>query len=149
MKELPAFASPWVIGLASMSMAMIFLVLFFSCDLAAVSSSRPRVGGTCTYKQYSGEAEIVSVTPRQGAPAEYEIRFSFHPNETIQEKFAQDEGKQWLIVQKDFSYPHENFLTQYGIQTGKRLPCYMKVITKGTCAPVLFDFPTINNGKAQ
>ena len=101
------------------------------------------------YKQYSGEAEIVSVTPRQGAPTEYEIRFSFRPHETIQEEFAQDEGKQWLIVQKDFSYPNENFLTQYGIQTGKRLPCYMKVITKGTCTPVLFDFPTISNGKAQ
>lgn len=149
MKDLSTFVSMGSIGLASVIMVLICLVLFFSCDLAAVSSARTKVGGTCIYKQYSGEAEIISVAPRKGASAEYEVRFSFHTNETIQEEFALDEGKQWLIVQNDFSYPHENFLTQYDITTGKRLPCYMKVITKGTCTPVLFDFPTIRNGRSQ
>jgi len=149
MKDLSTFASLRSIGLASVIMVLICLVLFFSCDLAAVSSSRTHVGGACIYKQYSGEAEIISVTQRKGTSSEYEVRFSFHTNETIQEEFALDEGKQRLIVQQDFSYPHENFLKQYDITTGKRLPCYMKVITKGTCTPVLFDFPTIRNGRAQ
>lgn len=149
MKNLSGFASLGGIGLASVIMVLIFLVLFFSCDLAAVSSSKQRVGGACIYRQYKGEAEIISVTQRQGIPGEYEIKFSFHPQETIQEEFARVEGRQWLIVQKDSSSPKDDFLTQYGIKTGKRLPCYLKVITKGTCTPVLFDFPTISNVKAQ
>lgn len=149
MKSLSAFASLWGFGLSHLSMAMIFLVSLSSCDLAASSSSSQRVGGACIYKQYKGEAEIASVIQRLGAPGEYEIKFSFHPHEAIQEEFARVEGKQWLIVQKDSSYPQKDFLTQYGIKAGKRLLCYLKVITKGTCSPVLFDFPTINNGKAQ
>lgn len=108
-----------------------------------------RVGGPCTYKQYKGRAEIISVIPRDGFPGEYEIRFSFRSQKNVQEEFARIEGRQWVLVHKDSSYPKESFLAQYGIKTGKRLPCYMKVITQGTCTPVLFDFPTIGNGKAQ
>ena len=149
MKCLSEFSSLSGIGLANLSMTLIFFVSLTSYDLAASSSSPPRVGGTCTYKQYKGNAEIVSVTQRPGASGEYEIKFTFHPQETIQEEFARVEGRQWLIVKKDSSYPKDDFLTQYGIKAGKRLPCYLKVITKGTCTPVLFDFPTISNGKAQ
>jgi hypothetical protein len=149
MKSLSEFASLSGVGLANLSMTLIFLVSLTSCDLSASSSSSPRVGGRCIYKQYKGDAEILSVTPRQGIPGEYEIKFSFHPQETIQEEFARVEGRQWILVQKDSSYPRDDFLTQYGIKAGKRLPCYLKVITKGTCTPVLFKFPTINNGQAQ
>ena len=149
MKAFSGFISQGGIGFASVSMALIFLVLSSAYASGPISSSKQRVGGSCVYKQYKGDAEIVSVIPRTGFPAEYEIKFSFHPHETIQEEFAQVEGNQWLIVQKDSSYPKDDFLTQYYIKAGKRLQCYMKVITKGTCTPVLFDFPTISNGKAQ
>jgi hypothetical protein len=149
MKCLSEFSSLSGIGLANLSMTLIFFVSLTSCDLAASSSSQPRVGGTCIYKQYKGNAEIVSITQRSGTSGEYEIKFSFHPQKTIQEEFARVEDRQWLLVQKDSAYPKEDFLTQYGIKVGKCLPCYLKVITKGTCTPVLFEFPTINNGKAQ
>lgn len=149
MKCLSEFSSLSGIGLANLSMTLIFFVSLTSCDLAASSSSQPRVGGTCIYKQYKGNAEIVSITLRSGTSGEYEIKFSFHPQETIQEEFARVEDKQWLLVQKDSAYPKEDFLTQYDIKAGKSLPCSMKVITKGTCTPVLFEFPTIDNGKAQ
>ena len=149
MKDLSGFILQVSTGLARLSMALIFLVSLSSCGFAASSSSPQRVGGPCTYKQYKGEAEIVSVTQRPEVPGEYEIKFSFHPHKTIQEEFARVEGRQWLLVQEYSSYPKEDFLTQYGIKVGKRLPCYLKVITKGTCTPVLFDFPTINNGKAK
>jgi len=149
MKSLSEFASLSGVGLANLSMILIFLVSLISCDLAASSSSSPRVGGLCTYKQYKGDAEIVSVTQRPEVPGEYEIKFSFHPQKTIQEEFARVEGRQWLLVEKDSSYPKDDFLTQYGINAGKRFPCYLKVITKGTCTPVLFEFPTIEHGKAQ
>lgn len=149
MKSVSAFVSRRGIGLVKTGMALILLLSLYPCGVAAASPSHPRVGGLCSYKQYRGEAEIVSVTPRPGGTGEYEIKFAFHPQETIQEEFVRTEGKQWSIVQKDSSYPREDFLMRYGIKTGKRLPCYLKVITKGTCTPVLFDFPTIKTGKAK
>jgi hypothetical protein len=147
LKNLSNFTSLCVFLLSRLSMALIFLVSLYS--YLSASSSSQRVGGACIYKQSKGDAEIVSITRRSVASGEYEIMFSFHPQESIKEEFARVEGKQWLIVQKDSSYLKEDFLTQYGIKTGKRLPCYLKVITKGTCTPVLFDFPTISNGKIR
>jgi len=125
---------------------VMFLFFLSACGMA---SSSQRVGGPCTYKQYKGEAEIVSVKLLQRTTGEYEIRFSFHPQETIQEEFARVEGKQWVLVREDSSFPKKDFLQQYDIKTGKRFSCYMNVITRGTCAPVLFDFPSIRNGRAQ
>lgn len=134
-------------GLSRLNLILMLLLFLSSCGMA--SSPSLRVGGPCTYKQYKGEAEIVSVTPKQGIDGKYEIRFSFQPRETVKEDFASIEGKQWLLVRKDSSYPKGDFIIQYDIKTGKRFPCNMKVIIRGTCTPVLFDFPTIRNGKAQ
>ncbi|HNZ65411.1 MAG TPA: hypothetical protein PKJ10_06200 [Smithella sp.] len=125
------------------------VMLLFFLSACGMASSSQRIGGPCTYKQYQGEAEIVSVKLRQQTTGEYEIRFAFHPQKKIQEVFARVEGKQWLLVQEDSSFPKKDFLQQYDIKTGKRFPCYMNVITRGTCTPVLFDFPSIRNGRAQ
>lgn len=134
--------------MSNLSLALI-LVLFLSACGLAVSSSPQRVGGPCTYKQYKGNAEIISVVQRPGSSGEFDITFSFHPQETIREAFAQTEGRHWFLVKNDSSYPKADFLKQYGIKAGKHLPCYMNVITRGACTPVLFNFPTIHNGKAQ
>lgn len=125
------------------------VMLLFLMSACGMASSSQRVGGPCTYKQYQGKAEIVSVKLLQQTTGEYEIRFSFHPREKIQESFVRVEGKQWLLVQEDSSFPKKDFLQQYDIKTGKRFPCYMNVITRGTCTPILFDFPSIRNGRAQ
>lgn len=147
MKDLSQFSLISVFFLSGLSMVLI-LVSLSSCNTAATSSSQ-RVGGTCTYKQYKGDAQIVSIVQRPGNTGEYEIKFSFHPQETIKEVFAQVQDKQWLIVQKDSSYPKEDFLTRHGIKIGKRFPCHLNVITKGTCTPNLFDLPTIGDGKVR
>ncbi len=41
------------------------------------------------------------------------------------------------------SYPGPQFLEKYGIGVGKVFDCYLKVIIKGTCTPMLFEFPSI------
>lgn len=146
MKHLINFKAFRHSGFLNLILPMMLLFFLYAC---AVASSSPRVGGPCTYKQYKGDAEIVSVTPAKGTTGEYEIRFSFHPQEKIQEEFARAEGKQWLLVREDSSFPKKDFLQQYDIKTGKRFPCYMKVITRGACTPVLFDFPTIADGRTQ
>ena len=133
-------------GCLNLILPLMLLLILSACGMA---SSSQRVGGPCAYKQYQGDAEIVSVTPAKGMTGEYEIRFSFHPQEKIQEEFARVEGKQWVLVRNDSSFPKKDFLQQYDIKKGNRFPCYMKVIIRGTCTPVLFDFPTIRNGRAQ
>jgi len=125
------------------------LIPLFSCNAADSSAAKVRVGGACDYNTYKGEAEIVSVIKRTDAPQLFEIKFAFHPQENIREEFARPEGKTWTLVQKDFSYPKKNFLIRYGIKTGKRFPCCLKAIARGTCTPVLFEFPSIPEGWAQ
>ena len=107
------------------------------------------MGGVCDYKKYQGEAEIISVDKRAGAPEQYEIAFSFHTQELIKEDFAKVEGRKWLLVQDDSRYPGADFLIQHEIKKGKRFLCYLKVITRGTCTPLLFEFPAIASGKAK
>ena len=131
-------------GLVAITLVAVFsAILSVNCESAS-SSSKQFVGGPCTYKQYKGNAKIVSVNPKPDNPATFEIKFSFRTKKAIQEEYAQTEGRQWTLVMNDFSNPREDFVKKYDIKPGKSFPCYMKVITKGTCTPVMFDFPTIN-----
>ncbi len=109
------------------------------------------VGGPCDYREYKGQAKIVSVKKRiiktQTDPSQkdrYEVRFLFHTDQVIQEPYVGVEGKGYLLLKKDASYPGASFLCEYGIEVGKVFPCSMKVITKGTCTPIIFEFPTMD-----
>ena len=127
-----------------------FIVLFtfaFSVCLEDKASAERIVGGECQYKQYQGCAEIVSITPI-GRPADYssnkyEVKFRFTPDQKIEEPFAQAEGKEFLLLLNHNYYPGLDFLEKYDIKVGKFLDCTLKVIVRGTCTPMLFDFPFI------
>ena len=115
------------------------------------SSSRRVVGGQCDYRQYKGTATIVSVQRRElpdhyrGPTYEqYEVKFSFQPDETIRERHGQVEGKEFLLLLRNSMYPGLKFLKKYGVEDGSTFDCYIKVITRGTCTPVLFEFPAID-----
>lgn len=124
------------------SVCLLFIV--FSCSDKGQSGPRPPVGGECEYKHYKGTAEIVSIAERPNAPKKYEVKFTFHPEEPVKEEFAKTEGKEYLLLLNNSSYPGADFISTYGIAVGTQLDCYMKVITKGTCTPILFEFPTID-----
>jgi len=108
-----------------------------------------KVGGPCEYKQYAGKAKIMSITPKTGHAYDlyfyqaYEVKFSFIPDQKISEKFARTEGKEYVLLLKNSSYPGPKFIEKYELKTGKILECNMNVITKGTCTPILFDFPSL------
>ena len=109
------------------------------------------VGGPCQYREYPGRAVILSVQKQEGrtqagAPAAdaYEVKFSFTPDKKIEEGWVQIEGKEHLLLLTNSSLPGPGFLKKYGIERGKGFDCNMKVITKGTCTPVLFEFPAID-----
>ena len=122
-----------------------------SCGAGERSPSNRIVGGPCEYREYTGKATVVSVRPRELRDRDprpnyeqYEVRFIFHPDEAIRERHGQVEGREFLLVQRNSRYPGPAFLRKYGIEEGTVLDGSVKVITKGTCTPVLFDFPLIN-----
>lgn len=129
-------------------LVIVFLFFFTGVSCAAMDEpvSKPVFGGQCEYKKYSGRAKIISIRKR-GLPNEsYEVKFSFHTDEIIKERHGQVEGKEYLLLLDSSFYPGPKFLKKYGIEKGKHFDCYLKVITRGTCTPVLFDFPTIDLG---
>lgn len=111
------------------------------------------VGGPCEYRTYAGEARIVSIkkaasgdgTHAQSASRNgYDVTFIFHTDRTIEEPYARVQEKPRPLLLTNGSNPSARFLEAYGIEQGKTYPCRLQVIKKGTCTPVLFDFPTID-----
>lgn len=105
------------------------------------------VGGQCQYKQYEGHAKVISITKKSESDSylkeRYEVKFSFTPDQKIKETYAQTEGKEFLLLLSNSSYSGPKFLEKYGIEIASILKCNMKVIIKGTCTPIIFEFPSI------
>jgi len=113
------------------------------------SSSRPpRVGEEhVIYKEYKAMLNIVSVTKDRGFRRRRN-QVLLPPARNHSGGICPVEGRQWLIVPKDSSYPKDDFVTQYGIKPENVYPCYVKVITKGTAPRFFWNFPLLNTIKA-
>ena len=122
-------------------------VAFFYIQVETGMSREHRVGGECEYKKYAGEAKITSIEKVAAASGEmrgrYEVKFAFTPDRKVEEPFAQTEGKEFLLMVGHAYNPGPKFLEKYGIEMGKTFRGYLKVIIKGTCTPILFEFPSI------
>ena len=135
---------------AAFSVLLFFLVM---SDGSAFDGGKPAerlIGGPCEYHRYKGKAEIVSVRPKRmpgnGAPSyeTFEVLFSFQSEEEIEESWVRVEGRLHLLTLANGWYPGLEFLRRYRIETGQDFDCHLKVITKGACTPMLFDFPDID-----
>jgi len=115
-----------------------------------------RLGGRCAYDNYRGQCRIVSVkktaaSMRQatvGGSAGYEgydVRFTYSgdlPDDSALARHARDQEHRLRLTNP--WYPGPRYLKKYGIAEGQRFACTLKVRTKGSCAPFLFDFPAID-----
>jgi hypothetical protein len=100
------------------------------CSMTGSETTRgPLVGGPCEYRSYPGQAEIVSVAPLE-APAVAALQRIFS-----------------LLPDREMP-PDRALIEKFDIRPGKRLGCTLKVITRGTCTPILFDFPSLAPGDA-
>jgi len=133
----------------------LLLLLGFSSSAGCMGKGPKEgtVGGPCTYREYPGTARIVSVRPGQqervtGGPSyqPMEVRFIFMPEGDIPDKAFSPEGKEYPLLLKNSWAPGPRFLEKYGIRVGNEFPCRLKTIVKGTCTPLLFEFPTIDLG---
>jgi hypothetical protein len=108
------------------------------------------VGGACKYRNYKGGARISSIIKvgEGGEPSEdwYEVKFFFLPKEKIEESFAQVEDRELILQIRDQSSFGRRFLEKNRVRVGETIDCVLKVIIRGTCTPVLFEFPSIKSG---
>jgi hypothetical protein len=146
---------------------MCFAVLLFSVAACTAAGDEPRgrdrksgdsrVGGPCAYTSYDGIAHITRIVKTEtsrnqaglsGGPGYegFEIWFRFVPAEgiAIEGWPAQAVDQERLLTLQNGWYPGPRFLEKYKLAEGSDYPCTLKVIQKGTCTPILFDFPTID-----
>jgi len=133
-------------------MPLLVFFILFACAIASTDHQEGRlVGGPCQYKSYPGQAKILAIASSQaGDPDQVRrlnVKFSFTPQDKIEESFARVEGKTFNLYGNNFQYPDQEFLTTRNIHIGKVLDGNMQVIVSGTCTPVLFDFPALKRGK--
>lgn len=122
--------------------------LLLGCSAAESGAGKaPRLGGPCEYRGYPGQAEIVSVSRQETAPVSagerYDVKFRFIPEGTIEERFARVEGRVFSLLPDRVNPPDRAFIETFGVRPGRRYDCIMQVIQKGTCTPLLFDFPSL------
>lgn len=125
----------------------LLILLWLPLLWAGSEGFKGRMGGPCEYNQYRGKARIASVTrmaeQHQGRE-KFEVKFIFLPEEEIKESFARVEGREFLLLLANSTYPEGLFLDRYQVKPGRVFDCILKVIRKGTCTPMMFDFPGIN-----
>jgi hypothetical protein len=119
--------------------------LFIVCNSGEAMQPEPLIGGRCEYRQYRGTAEIVSLdsvgTARDGLEEEYEVGFLFHPDEEIREQFVHVVGRVFRLEAEGGGNPARRFIDEQGIRAGKRIGCSLRVIIRGTCTPMIFQYP--------
>ena len=118
-------------------------------ELPAETQPEPKVGGGCQYESYPGQAEILSLVKTEPPEAaseagvqRFEVRFSFGPERPIKQEWVKVAGKTLLLTLPDGQLPDKEFLDKRGIMVGRKIPCLLKVITKGTCTPLIFIWPS-------
>ncbi|MEW5735680.1 MAG: hypothetical protein AB1921_12550 [Thermodesulfobacteriota bacterium] len=126
------------------------LVLACCMILAGCAQRSVYVGGPCEYADVAGKAVITAV----GAPDPDEancadkprvVLFDFTPDD----KRARNRFPNWgetgqrLTVAGGKNPPLE-WLKANGVRLGAELICIRREILKGTCTPVIYDFPALD-----
>ena len=119
------------------------------------SSDNGSVGGECKYKYIPGIAEIVSISqPDKGENNclndPVKITFKFSPNASnVPEQYLypnwSDENQIFTI--SDGKNPPRQCVIDEGLTVGSQHECVRKEIVKGTCTPVIFHFPFVDEKK--
>ncbi len=132
-------------------LAILFLVAALpgvGCSMTGPEIARgPLVGGPCEYSAYPGQAEIVSVVPSAAASGRYDVKFRFIPDGDVREPLGKSALERTFSLLPEREMPPDRaFVETFDIGPGKRLGCTLRVITRGTCTPILFDFPSLKAG---
>jgi hypothetical protein len=125
------------------------------CGGGSSSDRASYVGGQCEYNDIKGVASIISVS--QPDAGDYscsnnpvKVVFDFHPD-------ASNASKQYLYPQwSDYNQtftisegknPPGQCVNEEGLIVGSKHNCIRKEITKGSCTPVIFYFPDVDESR--
>jgi len=117
------------------------------CSMTGSETTRgPLVGEPCEYRSYPGQAEIVSVAPKEAAAAatggRYDVKFRFIPDQPVEEPLGRTAlQRTFTLLPEREMPPDRTYIEKFDIRPGTRIGCMLKVITRGTCTPILFEFP--------
>ncbi len=131
---------------------LVFCLLFMLCvffwGCVVDSPSNTIVGGECRYAAFDGEAEIVSIdllgSGSGGDAEEVEIKFLFVPEEPLEEGLFRPQ-KAYTLQTEDFRSPTLGFVKKNDLAAGKVVDAQMEIIHKGTCTPLIFHFPGLQD----
>jgi hypothetical protein len=113
-------------------------------------------GGRCVYSSYEGIAEIIRIkqTPASRAQSEilggpgyegYEVWFRFCPELDYPiDRIKNIIIREHLLTLDNGWYAGSRYLEKYEIKAGRIFPCTLKVIEKGVCTPMVFEFETVD-----
>jgi hypothetical protein len=127
---------------------MIAAMMFGACSKTV---SGPPIGGPCQYVDIPGIAKIVSV--EDAAPTDYncanvvKVTFDFVPNnlaavDNYRHPSWEDTGNHFTVGAG--MNPPKTWVLEQGLIEGSEHACVRSEITAGTCTPVIFSFPEIN-----
>jgi hypothetical protein len=87
--------------------------------------------------------------PPAAAGERYDVKFRFIPEGPVEEPLGKAALQRTFTLLPDREmHPDKAFIEKFDIRPGMRLGCTLKVITRGTCTPILFDFPSLAPGDA-
>ena len=142
-----------LIGILIIAISLIILV-YLSGD-SKYSEMPQIIGGSCVYNDYPGKAVITSIQMTDKSKAQatlsggpgypgYEIYFKFMTDKQIKEDWPRSTlDKKHLLLLVNSWYPGKEFIEKYHIEVNKEFNCTFKVINKGTCTPIIFEFKNI------
>jgi hypothetical protein len=130
-------------------MKLFYLLIFFLPWIYASAAAQDHVmaGGECEYERIECKAKITSITQRpllrDTDHTSYEVKFTVLSIPLPPEVKREVEGREFVLLLNNSSYPGPRYLKKYDISIGKVFDCYYHAITRGTCTPASFDFPDI------
>jgi len=128
----------------ALTVIMIGVVLpGIGCSMASSGTQQESmVGGPCEYRSYPGQAEILSVAPIEAAGGRFDVQFRFVPDRPVEEPLGRSAlQRTFTLLPEREMPPDRTYIEKFDIRPGTRIGCTLKVITQGTCTPILFDFP--------
>jgi hypothetical protein len=137
----------------------ILLLLFVSCALLGCPTNNQTISeqnnmqaadkqdlfpiyNTCTYNQFPGQAQILSVNWINENYVELTFNFFLSdPGLKVEYRFPRmgDSGRKKVI----YLDPEEHNNIKSKLRVGDVIPCLRSEIIKGTCTPVVFTFPDL------
>jgi len=132
-------------GSLARAVLLSFLPFFVLCGTSEAKDTVS--GGACAYTETVGRATILSLNKAHPGDNNceknpVEVAFDFTPDDPLRANARTDKNKRLTVG--DGRNPPREYVIGKGLAIGTTHRCIRKSITKGTCTPLLFEFPSID-----